>query len=215
VIRASTCHGAYRGALTLGVEELAKRDLPATMFVAPARLGDSPFWWDTLADAGGGSISKSARRHALEELQGRQAAILEWATTDRRDRPLPAHLLPGSEEELRRAVARTRMTLASHGWSHSNLARLRPDDLEDELLRTLRWLRERSPVSRPWLAYPYGISSAAVERAAAAAGYQAAFRVDGGRLRKRHRNPYALPRLNVPRGLSAGGFRLRTAAPLP
>jgi hypothetical protein len=60
------------------------------------------------------------------------------------------------------------------------------------------------------LAYPYGISSPEVERAAKAVGYMAAFRVHGGWM-KRADTRWSLPRFNVPAGLSRAGFRLRLA----
>jgi peptidoglycan/xylan/chitin deacetylase (PgdA/CDA1 family) len=211
-LAAITFDDAYRGALTCGLDELAARRLPATVFVAPARLGADAFWWDALADSTGKCLPGEVRRRALDELAGRQTAVVRWASETglRLDR-LPDSLLPVTEDELRKAVGRARITLASHGWSHANLARLLPEELEDELARPLRWLRERFRAVRPWLAYPYGISSPRVERAAAAAGYEVALRVEGGRLRPQHVDRYALPRMNVPGQVSLEGFRLRTA----
>src|SRR5687767_3308253 len=42
-----TFDDAYAGALTCGVDELVKRRMPATVFVAPGLLG-SVAWWDVL-----------------------------------------------------------------------------------------------------------------------------------------------------------------------
>jgi peptidoglycan/xylan/chitin deacetylase (PgdA/CDA1 family) len=101
--------------------------------------------------------------------------------------------------------------LASHTWSHPNLAALEPAELTAELTRPLAWLRDGFPEPLAVLAYPYGRSSPQVEAAAAAAGYRAALRIDGGWLRSGRGRTHALPRLNVPSGLSLQGFRLRTA----
>lgn len=211
-LAAITFDDAYRGALTHGLDELCSRGLPATVFVAPARLGGEAFWWDVLADGRGKKLSHEARRHALEVLDGRQTAIVEWAAeTDLRLEQLPDSLLPATEEQLRIALDRASVTVAPHGWSHVNLARVPPHELQEELTRPLRWLRERFIAVGPWLAYPYGISSPLVEQAAAAAGYDVALRIEGGCLSARHVDRYALPRMNVPRQVSLDGFRLRTA----
>ena len=46
---AITFDDGYRGAVLLGVAELAKRGVPATLFVVPSFVGKGPFWWDALA----------------------------------------------------------------------------------------------------------------------------------------------------------------------
>ena len=63
----------------------------------------------------------------------------------------------------------------------------------------------------PWLTYPYGLYSAATERAVERAGYAGAFRVDGGWMSSTSDRRYALPRLNVPAGMSIDGFKMRLA----
>jgi peptidoglycan/xylan/chitin deacetylase (PgdA/CDA1 family) len=123
--------------------------------------------------------------------------------------------MPGcGSSRSRRAAGRPGITLASHTWSHPNLAALAAAELEDELQRPLAWLRERFTGVLPFISYPYGLSSPAVERAAADAGYEAALRIDGGWLRDGSVNRYAIPRLNVPSGISDAGFRLRCSGVL-
>jgi hypothetical protein len=62
------------------------------------------------------------------------------------------------------------------------------------------------------ISYPYGISSPRVEHAARAAGYTAGLLIEGGWIfGGTIENPFAVPRLDVPSGLSAAGFELRTA----
>jgi peptidoglycan/xylan/chitin deacetylase (PgdA/CDA1 family) len=210
---AVTFDDAYRGAVTLGIDELARRDLPATIFVAPAFVGGGSFWWDALAQAGSDGPAPEVRSRGLEEFRGDDAAIRRWAA----ESGIPSHppALPATvatEAELQAACRSPRLTLGSHSWSHPNLSRLDAGALTAELARPLAWLRERFSRVIPWLAYPYGLASPEVERAAANAGYRAAVRVSGGWLPQRVENPFALPRSNVPAGLSTDGFMLRASA---
>jgi peptidoglycan/xylan/chitin deacetylase (PgdA/CDA1 family) len=207
-----TFDDAYRGAVTVGVDALARRGLPATFFVAPAFVGGGSFWWDRFSEDATGTLPPSFRDHALEALRGRNAEVEAWATeAGYRATALPPHAHAATEEELRRAVWHPGIVLASHTWSHPNLAALDAAELEEELTRPLRWLRERCERVVPWLSYPYGISSPAVERAAAKAGYRGGLRVEGGWVRRRPENPFAIPRLNIPAGLSPAGFALRAS----
>ncbi len=205
-----TFDDAYRGALTAGVDELVRRGMPATVFVAPAFVGGGTFWWDEYADPARG-LDPGLRGHALGALRGQGERVGAWMM-ERATRPatLPAHATVADETLLGRAAACAGITLASHTWSHPNLAALAEDELDAELARPLAWLRERFRVAIPWLSYPYGLSSPAVERAAERAGYRGAFRVEGG-WTAGAAGPFALPRINVPAGVSLHGFELRTA----
>jgi peptidoglycan/xylan/chitin deacetylase (PgdA/CDA1 family) len=206
-----TFDDAYRGAVTAGVDELARRGMPATFFVAPGLLGTVP-WWDELSGPGG--LDPAVRAHALDVLGGRPDAVREWARAEKLLPRRPASPLPriATAEELAKAAAQRGIRLAPHGWSHARLSALAPAELAEELSRPLAWLRERFTSVAPWLAYPYGLSSPEVERAAEDAGYAGAFRVDGGALPRVGDAPrFSLPRLNVPAGLSHDGFRLRLA----
>jgi len=205
---AITFDDAYHGTLTAGCEELARRGLPATMFVTPAFLGGGTFWWDALEALDRPGV----RDEALWRHHGRTERVRVWAEAEGLGwRTVPAHATAVAESLLHEAAARTPgLTLASHTWSHPNLSALDPAELDEELRRPLAWLRERLPGVRPWISYPYGLASSAVESAAARAGYTAAFRVDGGWWpRDGGANRFALPRLNIPAGLSPRGFTLR------
>jgi peptidoglycan/xylan/chitin deacetylase (PgdA/CDA1 family) len=207
-----TFDDAYMGALTAGVEEFTKRGMPATIFVAPA-LMDSVSWWDTLAERGNGAISGDVRRHVLETLGGNADSILRWA----KSKPVAPDLNPnlpriGTMAQLARAASQPGVTIGSHSWSHVNLCALAEADLEAELSRSDQWLRSRFSCVVPWLSYPYGLYNESVERAVARTRYLGAFRIDGGWLERSPSLPsYALPRLNIPSGLSLSGFRLRLA----
>jgi len=201
---AITFDDAYRGALTLGLEELRKRNLPAVVFVAPGLLGGKTFWWDAIPDV--------PRDWALDELRGQEGEVRRRAgERGYRQVELPDYCETAEERELGRALRSGLISLGSHSWSHPNLANLTTSELRTELLRPLEWLRERSDTFTPWLAYPYGSYSPQVAEAAAAAGYSAALRIEGGWLPKQIDDRYTLPRLNIPAGLSLNGFALRIA----
>jgi peptidoglycan/xylan/chitin deacetylase (PgdA/CDA1 family) len=209
---AITFDDAYQGAVTAGVEELRRRAIPATIFVAPAFVGGQSFWWDALAEPGRG-LDRTFRDRALAELRGEQTAVYRWAQEQGRGlQSLPRFATAATEAELQAAVQVPGIALGSHSWSHPNLTRLSPDELQDELEQPIRWLRERFPgATIPWVAYPYGLFSPQVEQAAKAAGYAAGLAIAGGWVRRQPPDRFALPRLNLPAGVSRYGFMLRTS----
>jgi len=209
---AITFDDAYRGAVTVGVQELAARSLPATIFVAPAFVGGGTFWWDALAGADSGSLDAGLRERALELWRGVDRDVRAGARAfGTFEQPVPDHARCASEAELTRTATVAGIELGSHSWSHPNLARLDGVELADELDRPLVWLRERFPRVSTVLSYPYGRASVATQRAAAESGYAAALRIDGGWLPRARHSPYALPRMNIPGGVSGNGFILRTS----
>jgi peptidoglycan/xylan/chitin deacetylase (PgdA/CDA1 family) len=211
-----TFDDAYRGAVTIGVSELTGRGMPATIFVATAFVNGGDFWWDALTAAGAHAPTPELRTRALTECAGEDARIRAMASRERlaiASAP-PAHARGASERELAAAAALAGMTFGSHTHGHPNLARLTGDALRAELELPLAWLRERFSNVLPIISYPYGLSSPEVERAAKRAGYAAGFRIDGGWMSRGASNAFALPRLDVPSGLSAAGFALRCAGVL-
>lgn len=206
-----TFDDAYAGALTAGVDELVQRGLPATIFVAPGLLGTVP-WWDILAERTRGSIPDQLQRHALEALGGRRSDILRWMESEPERLPR-AFTLPraGTEIELQSAASNAGITLGSHSWSHPSLSALTSTELQMELVEPLQWLQARFATIAPWLAYPYGHFDDHVQRAAAKVGYRGSFRIDGGWISPSNPPSHAIPRLNIPSGLSIDGFRLRLA----
>lgn len=208
-----TFDDAYQGAVTAGVAELAARGLPATIFVATAFLNGGDFWWDALTAPGASAPAPGLRARALAECAGLDARVRELAAREHLAvvTAPPPHARGAGEPDLISAAAVKGITMGSHTHRHPNLARLAGDELHAELERPLAWLRARFSNVIPAISYPYGLSSPDVERAAAAAGYTAGFRIDGGWFTRGASNPFALPRLDVPSGLSAAGFSLRGA----
>src|SRR5512146_860295 len=121
---AITFDDAYRGAVTLGVDELSRRSLPVTIFTAPSLLDGRVFWWDALAKPRMG-LADEVRRRGLEDLRGEDAAIRARAEADGRPgHDMPDYARSASEDELRGAVHRGAVMLGSHTWSHPSLSRL-------------------------------------------------------------------------------------------
>jgi len=206
---ALTFDDAYEGAVTLGVAEVVRRGLPATVFVAPAFVDGGTFWWDACApDAGWGDAD---RAEALGTLRGEDTPVRHWVRArGGREQTVPPLARGASLAALQEAARRPGIMLGAHSWSHPNLTRLDAEELDRELRRPLAWLHERFGGASDVLAYPYGLASAAVARAARAVGYRAGVLVSGGWLRDSD-DPFHLPRLNIPAGLSRNGFALRAA----
>jgi peptidoglycan/xylan/chitin deacetylase (PgdA/CDA1 family) len=194
------------------VNELVRQGLPASFFVAPAFIGGRSFWWDSLSRADSGGLDPATRDHALHELRGDDSAIRAWAlSVGERPLDVPEFARAASEDDLKRAESLPGITLGSHTWSHPNLTRIPRDELATELARPLEWLRQRGLRPLPWIAYPYGYFNDDVARAAVEAGYEAALGISGGWYPEKPHDNYALPRVNIPPGVSRRGFALRGA----
>jgi peptidoglycan/xylan/chitin deacetylase (PgdA/CDA1 family) len=208
---AITIDDAYRGAVNEGVRELAARSLPATIFVAPARLNNHVFWWDALL-YGSEKLDEKLRRHALHKLGGADERVRAWATSAAipvHDQ-LPAYAQTATSAELAAAVRFPGITLGSHTWSHANLASLRSDEVASEVRRSREWLRaEFGEKVVNWLAYPYGLESAQARAEVADACYAGALGIGGGWHRAADVSPFARPRFSIGSGLTVAGFRAR------
>jgi len=211
---AVTFDDAYLGAVTLGVEEVVKRGMAATIFACPGLLGGTAFWWDQLAGGFGGAIPVGIRERALRELGGRQQDVLEWAEGEGMSLDeVGPHGRSATLQELRRATSLPRIDVASHTWSHPNLTALDADELEAELERPTAWLERTLDRPVPWVSYPFGLECETV-RSMARSHYGAGLRVDGGFAPRQAPDPgsdarFCLPRLNIPAGLSFDNFELR------
>jgi peptidoglycan/xylan/chitin deacetylase (PgdA/CDA1 family) len=208
---AITFDDAYSGAVNEGVRELAKRNLPATIFVAPGRLDGHVFWWDALAD-GNDVLDPVMRHHALHELSGADERVRAWAT--RAALPLsdtlPHYARAATRAELAAALAIPGITVGSHSWSHRNLAAIGVSDVVEEVHNSREWLRaEFGEKAVDWFAYPYGFDSDEVHRAVAAASYVGGLRAGGGWHRPTDKSRYTRPRFSVGPGLTLAGFRSR------
>ncbi len=203
-----TWDDAYGGAVAAGVEEVARRGLPATMFAAPAFLDGGAFWWDALAGEDG--LEPGQRNLCLEDCRGRQELVRARAIREGWPwRDPPAHARGAAAADLAAALAKPGITLGSHTWSHPNLTRATAEELSAELVRSRDWVDAFGERAEPAISYPYGLSSPAVEAQSARAGYRHGLLIAGGAYQPGDDRSLAVPRLNVPSGLSLQGFRLR------
>ncbi len=211
-----TIDDAYRGAVSVGVRELAVRSLPATIFVAPARLNNHVFWWDALL-FGSGKLDDKLRNHALHRLGGVDERVRAWARRagiPARDE-LPAWAQTATLAELVAASRSGGITVGSHTWSHPNVASLGVVELGAEVRRPREWLRtEFGEKFIDWFAYPYGLESPQARSAVADAAYTGALGIGGGWHRAADVSPFARPRLNIGAGLSLAGLRSRLSGAL-
>jgi peptidoglycan/xylan/chitin deacetylase (PgdA/CDA1 family) len=208
---AITFDDAYAGAMTAGVTELRARGLPATVFVTPAFLGGKSFWWDVLASAATG-LDDSFRKRALNEAHGLTENVLALARSiGMRETDMPAHARGASALEMTTAMGYDKLSLAAHSWNHPNLTALADAELARELARPLEWLESYGDRALPMVSYPYGLADRRVMNATRDAGYSAAFMIEGGWTTRAPRDRFAIPRLNVPAGVSRNGFVLRTS----
>jgi peptidoglycan/xylan/chitin deacetylase (PgdA/CDA1 family) len=202
---AVTFDDGYRGASRLAVPVLEELGLPATFFLAPGLLGGDAPWWDALPISGWDEFAT-----VFVELQARDAAVRRWAAERGiRTRTLPPDLQPASVGEAIELAGREGLTVGAHSWSHPNLAAVPAEALDRELAGSRQWIAARFPNAIPWIAYPYGLNSARVRERAAGAGFHAGLTIQGGWFPKNGVDRFALPRLNVPAGLSERGFRLK------
>jgi peptidoglycan/xylan/chitin deacetylase (PgdA/CDA1 family) len=216
-LAAITFDDSYRGTVDIGIPELLGRGLPATVFVPPGLLGASAFWWDVISDAKLGGIRPAVRDFALRELGGRQSAILEWASSQGLiGGPLPELYRPVGEEEARELARLPGISLGSHTWSHVNLSRVPPEEAQAELNRSLEWL-EGTPSFERVVSYPYGAWDPGLTPSMQRAGFHFGLLIQGGLtpVSSVRSTVFSVPRLNIPRGLSAEGFLVRVSGVWP
>ena len=207
---AITFDDAYAGAVTAGVAELARLDFPATIFVTPSFLDGGTFWWDTLADAGEG-LDQEFRADALVTAHGMNEEVIHLAAERGiAQRDVPGHAHGATQAQLTAALAHPGIMLGSHTWSHPNLDSLADADLDEELGRSLHWLAQFGDRAVSMISYPYGLADERVQSAARKVGYTAGFMIEGGWAGS-VTNGLAIPRLNIPAGVSRNGFALRTS----
>jgi peptidoglycan/xylan/chitin deacetylase (PgdA/CDA1 family) len=98
--------------------------------------------------------------------------------------------------------------IGSHAVTHRKLPRLSPEELAHELVDSRTAIGEECGTVPSYLAYPKGSWNRAVEAAAAAAGYAAAFTVEN---RSVHLNDgrFALPRIQVDSTTTLAAFRAK------
>lgn len=200
-LAALTFDDGYSGVFDHALKVLHGLGLPATVFVVAEAPDVGSFWWDHPGLPSGEDAQR--HQHWLTDLRGDAHAILGELTLHPARHAAPAHR-PAPWSVLA-AAARSGVELGVHSATHRTLTRL----TDAELTRELSWSREtiaRATGTTPDLfAHPYGIWDARVRDAAQRAGYRCACTLDSGLVR-RHTDPWALPRVNIPAGIPPAAF---------
>ena len=202
-----TFDDAYRGAVTLAFPELARRGIPAVVFVSPGILGARSTWWDELAERG--LLSPELRTRALREFHGSGPAIRAAFTSESERISLPESYGIATRKELLEHIG-PGISVGSHAWEHEHLPSLDPTTLDRSLDRSLTWVRELDGACCGWLALPYGAGDRQLGRHALELGYEGVLRIDGGLWRPEPNRSF-VPRINVPAGLTPRGLEIRAS----
>jgi GT2 family glycosyltransferase/peptidoglycan/xylan/chitin deacetylase (PgdA/CDA1 family) len=126
------------------------------------------------------------------------------------DRHLGAPTLPLLDAAGLQSLRETEIEIGSHTVNHPQLTKVPGETVEAELCDSAAQI-EAAGLPRPRaLAYPHGEWSAEIATTAAAAGYEAAFTIDHGRVRP-GANRYALPRIEVLASDTPARLRLKLA----
>ena len=205
-VAALTFDDGYAGVLQSAWPWLHDQSIPATVFVvADAPRQRESFWWDHPAAATG------PRAEWLTALRGDRTAILAAVGGDAASPPLPSACLPADWEALA-AAARSGLDIGVHSATHRALPTLDDDELAREVVASREIVRRHTGVTPEFFAYPYGLWNARVRDAVRAAGYKAAFTLDGS---ARRTDLWSLPRVNVPAGIADAAFQVWTAGLAP
>ena len=102
------------------------------------------------------------------------------------------------------------MDLGVHSATHRSLPSLTDAELEYELVTSRSIVHRATGACPEFFAYPYGRWDARVRARVRAAGYRAALTLDAG-LNDAASDLLALPRINVPAGISRAAFEAWTA----
>ena len=214
-LAALTFDDAYGGVFAHALPAIRARRLPATVFiVTEAPRAPAPFWWDLLAREG--EVPPAERERCLTTDRGDGAAILA-RHPGASARALPAEMLPAPWTTISRWRGPD-VAYGSHTATHRSLAALSPGEARAELADSRAALADQLGSEPVAVSYPYGHYTPETIRLARDAGYESGVTLDFA-LAGRGDAPLALPRVNVPAGISlpalecwGAGIRLRRGA---
>jgi peptidoglycan/xylan/chitin deacetylase (PgdA/CDA1 family) len=218
---------------------LKSHGVQAAFFLPTAFIGtDRIPWWDQIAFLvrGGGSRQIALEypkpaRYDLSELDPDEVIERLLRTFKSPDTTDPERFLAGLERACGRTLperasprlfmnweeaaemSRGGMAIGSHTHTHRLLAKLRPEEQQEELSHSKQVLRERLGITAGALAYPVGSRDsvdAATREAAERTGYRLGFSLHGGVNLPRTMEGLNLLRIPCYREISLPCFRLRT-----
>jgi peptidoglycan/xylan/chitin deacetylase (PgdA/CDA1 family) len=216
---AITFDDGWRDNYTHALPELARRGLPATVFVVTERVGTEGSFWPDEVCLRMAPLSELDRRRlaaelgavssgdAVEGLLGhmkdlseleRGVALDELRAATEEPPDLGRELLHWDELDR---LSRAGIDVESHGATHAILTGLPDEQVERELRSARETLLERGHGRHALLAYPSGAHDDRVSRIARGVGYRAGFTVERG-LAHEAVDRMALPRLSVHEDIS-------------
>lgn len=203
-----TFDDAYQGVLDHALPLAHAQALPVTIFaVTQASRHREGFWWDALARLG--ALGDAERERCLTAFAGDGDRIL--AAHPAAASP-STHMRPAAGWPALRAAASDLVAIQMHTQRHRTLSVLSPEDLRDELSPSAF---EAEMGARPTMvSYPYGRFNTLVTRETARLGYVAGLGMEFGVARP-DSDPFALPRVNVPAGISLDALECRAAGLRP
>ena len=203
-----TFDDAYQGVLEHALPVARAHGLPVTIFaVTEASRGRTGFWWDAIARQG--ALGEDERERCLTDLAGDADRILKAHPAVG---AAPSDVLRAAGWPALRAAAGDLVAIQMHTRRHRNLSVLSADDRRDELSPAAF---EAEMGERPSIvSYPYGRFDDAVTREAAHLGYTAGLSMEFG-VARQGGNLLALPRVNVPAGISMDALECRAAGLRP
>jgi peptidoglycan/xylan/chitin deacetylase (PgdA/CDA1 family) len=223
-----TFDDGYRDNFEIAYPLLRAHGLTATFFLTTGFIDEPrPAWWDELAwMVRHGTNPPADPTPVIRQLTERYkalpasetAAFLRRVADETGAGPAPAGL--GAEDwmtwDMARELRDAGMAVGGHTADHPILARLSPQDQEDEIRRCARRLRDELGEPMRWFAYPVGSRDAFTPDTARILreyGTRAAFSFYGGHQPAGRWNPMDVPRVHVGPSLDAPMLRAMLSVP--
>lgn len=201
---AVTFDDAYASAVSRGLPICTSHGVAATVFVAPGLLGTVPVWDDFSIQ---GIWTDVKREEFLWHFKGQSIAVRALGVAAQE----PVELRIATLDQLTLALHGTAHTLGNHTMDHVNLGAVDLETSRMQVQRAQEWLSLHFPDRMlEIVAYPYGIPPSEPISTMQGTTITLGLKVSGGRFGAHGvTDAFAVPRWNVPSGITEDGFRLR------